>query len=94
MVQVRSVQPPAVANVAGNRLARPGGVGQAFKKLKVGLQPRLTDTRKAALSSHLQLSVQLRTLLEEAGLTEERLQLRGGRKGGYFWQTSDAMTCE
>ena len=83
-----------MANVAGNRLARPGGVGQAFKKLKVGLQPRLTETRKLALSSHIQLSVQLRTLLEEAGLTEERLQLRGGRKGGYFWQTSDAMTCE
>ena len=73
-----------------------GPIGRNDEALlrKAALQPRLTDTRKKALDAHLQLSIRLRVLLEDAGLAEKRLQLRGGREGGFMWQTADALSAE
>jgi len=87
-------KPLAPAPRAANRLERPIGRNDKALLWKAALQPRLTDTRKKALDAHLQLSIRLRVLLEDAGLAEKRLQLRGGREGGFMWQTADALSAE
>ena len=90
----RRRKPLAPAPGAANRLERPIGRNDEALLRKAALQPRLTDTRKKALDAHLQLSIRLRVLLEDAGLAEKRLQLRGGREGGFMWQTADALSAE